>query len=135
MQLPKRLARRLMDLQFLPYIVVTNPHIKKVYDSYRHAFDTLHNLPQVKTMEQNADFTILLKRLVDEHGQPAVIKAYKQDMPQPSCHAAAFMLGVHQVSALTLTLSDGTNRKTMLGLHRWFALLTNSISISVAPMY
>ena len=89
MQLPKRLARRLMDLQFLPYIVVTNPHIKKVYDSYRHAFDTLHNLPQVKTMEQNADFTILLKRLVDEHGQPAVIKTYKQDMPQPSCHAAA----------------------------------------------
>ena len=124
-----------MDLQFLPYIVVTNPHIKKVYDSYRHAFDTLHNLPQVKTMEQNADFTILLKRLVDEHGQPAVIKAYKQDMPQPSCHAAAFMLGVHQVLALTLTLSDETNRKTMLGLHRWLALLTNSISISAAPMH
>ena len=58
-----------MDLQFLPYIVVTNPHIKKVYDSYQHAFETLHNLPPVKTVEQNAEFTILLKRLVDEHGQ------------------------------------------------------------------
>lgn len=69
MQLPKRLARRLMDLQFLPYIVVTNPHIKKVYDSYQHAFETLHNLPRVKTVEQNAEFTVLLKRLVDEHGQ------------------------------------------------------------------
>ena len=68
-QLPKRLARRLMDLQFLPYIVVTNPHIKRVYDSYQHAFETLHNLPQVRTVEQNAEFTILLKRLVDEHGE------------------------------------------------------------------
>lgn len=67
-QLPKRLARRLMDLQFLPYIVVTNPHIKKVYDSYHHAFDTLHQMPPVQTIEQNADFTVLLKRLVDEHG-------------------------------------------------------------------
>ena len=88
-QLPKRLARRLMDLQFLPYIVVTNPHIKKVYDSYQHAFDTLHNLPQVRTVEQNADFTILLKRLVDEHGQPAVLNAYNPDTPQPACHAIA----------------------------------------------
>lgn len=69
-QLPKRLARRLMDLQFLPYIVVTNPHIKKVYDSYHHAFDTLHKMPSVQTIEQNADFTTLLKRLVDEHGRP-----------------------------------------------------------------
>ena len=30
LQLPKRLARRLMDLQFLPHLVVINPHIKKV---------------------------------------------------------------------------------------------------------
>ena len=29
-ELPKRLARRLMDLQLLPYIVVTNPYIRKV---------------------------------------------------------------------------------------------------------
>ena len=69
MQLPKRLARRLMDLQFLPYIVVTNPHIKRVYDSYQHAFDTLQKLPKVRTVEENSEFTILLKRLVDEHGE------------------------------------------------------------------
>lgn len=74
-----------MDLQFLPYIVVTNPHIKKVYDSYQHAFDTLHNLPPVKTVEQNAEFTILLKRLVDEHGQHAVLTTYKK--AYPSLHA------------------------------------------------
>ena len=64
-----------MDLQFLPYVVVTNPHIKRVYDSYQHAFETLHNLPQVKTVEQNAKFTVLLKRLVDEHGQSPPLAA------------------------------------------------------------
>ena len=66
-----------MDLQFLPYIVVTNPHIKKVYDSYQHAFETLHNLPKVKTVEQNAEFTVLLKRLVDEHGQSPVLYRFR----------------------------------------------------------
>lgn len=65
-----------MDLQFLPHIVVTNPHIRKVYDSYQHAFDTLHNLSPVKTVEQNAEFTVLLKRLVDEHGQSSLLLAY-----------------------------------------------------------
>eukprot|EP00891_Asterochloris_glomerata_P004487 jgi/Astpho2/4487/e_gw1.00067.401.1_t len=66
-ELPKRLARRLMDLQFLPHLVVINPHIKKVYDAYSHAFDTLHSMAPVQTMEQNAEFTVLLKRLVDDH--------------------------------------------------------------------
>lgn len=46
LQLPKRLARRLMDLQFLPYIVVTNPYIKRVYNAYHHAFNTLRQMPE-----------------------------------------------------------------------------------------
>ncbi|EIE24046.1 alpha-ketoacid dehydrogenase kinase [Coccomyxa subellipsoidea C-169] len=66
-ELPKRLARRLMDLQFLPYIVVTNPHIKRVYDAYYHAFNTLRNMPQVQTAADNDKLTQVLQRLVDEH--------------------------------------------------------------------
>lgn len=66
-ELPKRLARRLMDLQLLPFIVVSNPHVRAVYDAYRHAFDTLVALPPVTTPAANADFTDLLRRLVDEH--------------------------------------------------------------------
>ena len=66
-QLPKRLARRLMDLQLLPFIVVSNPHVRSVYDAYRHAFDTLVSLPPVTTPAANAAFTDLLRRLVDEH--------------------------------------------------------------------
>jgi len=30
-QLPRRLARRLVDLQLLPHVVVSNPHIQRVY--------------------------------------------------------------------------------------------------------
>ena len=35
-----------MDLQFLPYIVVTNPYIKRVYNAYHHAFNTLRQMPE-----------------------------------------------------------------------------------------
>ncbi|KAK9845511.1 hypothetical protein WJX81_008336 [Elliptochloris bilobata] len=66
-ELPKRLARRLMDLQFLPHIFVKNPHIKRVYDAYLHAFDTLRSLPPACTPEDNARLTDILQRLVDEH--------------------------------------------------------------------
>lgn len=63
-----RLARRLLDLQLLPHLVVTNPHIKRVYNAYYHAFDTLRQTAEVKSMSDNVAFCTLLRRLVDEHG-------------------------------------------------------------------
>lgn len=68
-QLPKRLARRLLDLQLLPFIVVTNPHIKRVYTAYYNAFETLRTWPMVSSLEENHAFCTLLRRLVDEHGE------------------------------------------------------------------
>ncbi|KAF8071299.1 hypothetical protein HT031_001382 [Scenedesmus sp. PABB004] len=67
-ELPKRLARRLLDLQLLPHLVVTNPHIKRVYTSYYHAFETLRRHPRVECTADDAPFCALLRRLVDEHG-------------------------------------------------------------------
>ncbi len=69
MQLPKRLARRLMDLQFLPYLVVTNPNIKTVYNAYYHAFNTMRSVPLVRSIADNEAFVRILIRLVDEHGE------------------------------------------------------------------
>ncbi|GMH33368.1 hypothetical protein BSKO_01202 [Bryopsis sp. KO-2023] len=66
-ELPKRLARRVLDLQFLPYIFVTNPHIKRVYNAYKSAFQRLIECERITTMSQNEDFAGLLRRLVDEH--------------------------------------------------------------------
>lgn len=70
-QLPKRLARRLLDLQLLPYIVVTNPHIEKVYKAYYHAFNVLKDERPPATLADNEKFISLLRRLVDEHGEMA----------------------------------------------------------------
>nr|AAV41811.1 pyruvate dehydrogenase kinase-like protein [Chlamydomonas incerta] len=66
-ELPKRLARRLLDLQLLPYIVVTNPHIKKVYNQYYVSFETLRRVPTIKTLEDNQDFCQLLRQHLDSH--------------------------------------------------------------------
>ncbi|CAI6007879.1 unnamed protein product [Closterium sp. NIES-65] len=54
--MPVQLAKRLMDLQFLPHIVVINPHIKQVYDSYRQAFGML-----------TAFIGVALLSLLDDH--------------------------------------------------------------------
>ena len=40
-------------MQQLPYVVVTNHHIKEVYDLYYNAFDTFRKLKEVKTLEDN----------------------------------------------------------------------------------
>jgi hypothetical protein len=49
--------------------VVSNPHIKRVYNAYFHAFETLRVYPLVKSVADNAAFCTLLRRLVDEHGE------------------------------------------------------------------
>ncbi|GIL47842.1 hypothetical protein Vafri_4491 [Volvox africanus] len=66
-ELPRRLARRLMDLQLLPYIVVANPHIKKVYNQYHVSFETLRRVPMVRTLDENQDFSQLLRQHLDQH--------------------------------------------------------------------
>lgn len=66
-ELPKRLARRLLDLQLLPYLVVSNPHISAVYDAYYSSLQSLRSFPRVESVGDNAGFCVLLKRLVDEH--------------------------------------------------------------------
>ena len=46
-ELTVRLARRLLDMQTLPYVVVINPNIQKVFGLYNDAFKTLVNFPKV----------------------------------------------------------------------------------------
>ncbi|GJN86047.1 hypothetical protein PLIIFM63780_009624 [Purpureocillium lilacinum] len=52
-ELPVRIAHRLRDMQQLPYVVVTNPHINDVYNLYYNAFDCFRKLKEVKTLEDN----------------------------------------------------------------------------------
>jgi hypothetical protein len=61
-----RLARRLLDIQTLPYIVVENPHIQTVHKLYRTAFEKLVAFPKVVNITQDAMFVNTLKDLVQE---------------------------------------------------------------------
>ena len=67
-ELPKRLARRLLDLQLLPHLVVSNPHIRQVYAAYFQTMETLRALPEVQTLQDNDEFTRLLRQLMDDNG-------------------------------------------------------------------
>ncbi|KAK8091137.1 mitochondrial pyruvate dehydrogenase kinase protein [Apiospora phragmitis] len=71
--LPIRLARRIQALRNLPFIVVSNPNISKIYNNYLHSLSTL--LPwkhrTIANLDAEIRFTSVLAELVtrflDEH--------------------------------------------------------------------
>ncbi|TDZ53152.1 [3-methyl-2-oxobutanoate dehydrogenase [lipoamide]] kinase [Colletotrichum trifolii] len=74
--LPIRLAHRIQALRNLPYIVVSNPNISKIYNNYVHSLSTL--LPwwtklnksgenAVRTLDDEIRFTEVLAELVATH--------------------------------------------------------------------
>lgn len=46
-ELSVRLARRLLDMHTLPYIIVINPNFQKIFSLYSRAFMTLVKFPKV----------------------------------------------------------------------------------------
>ncbi|KAF9055334.1 alpha-ketoacid dehydrogenase kinase N-terminal domain-containing protein [Hymenopellis radicata] len=66
-ELPVRIAHRLRDLQALPYIVVTQEGVAKVYELYWSAFEKFRRYPVVNTLEENTRFCEFLRQLLDEH--------------------------------------------------------------------
>ncbi|KAM7208756.1 pyruvate dehydrogenase kinase [Naviculisporaceae sp. PSN 640] len=66
-ELPTRIAHRIRDLQRLPYVVVTNPHINQVYDLYYNAFDTFRKVKEVKTLEDNDRLCTTIRSTLKAH--------------------------------------------------------------------
>ncbi|OBZ70446.1 [3-methyl-2-oxobutanoate dehydrogenase [lipoamide]] kinase, mitochondrial [Grifola frondosa] len=66
-ELPVRIAHRLRDLQALPYVVVTQEGVAKVYELYWSAFDKFRRYPQIKNLAENEAFCTFLRGLLDEH--------------------------------------------------------------------
>ena len=58
---------RIRDMEKLPYVVVTNPHMSHVYDLYNMAFDTLRKIPEIKTIDDNDRFCRIVKGMLREH--------------------------------------------------------------------
>ncbi|EFX03527.1 mitochondrial pyruvate dehydrogenase [Grosmannia clavigera kw1407] len=71
--IPIRLARRLQALRSLPYIVVSNPHVRQIYGNYRHSLRSLLPLWRrraegaVATLDDEIAFTESLADLVATH--------------------------------------------------------------------
>lgn len=66
-ELPTRIAHRLRDMQRLPYVVVTNPHISDVYDLYYTAFDSFRRVKEIKTLEENERFCQDISEMLKAH--------------------------------------------------------------------
>ncbi|KAF1918724.1 branched-chain alpha-ketoacid dehydrogenase [Ampelomyces quisqualis] len=67
LELPTRLAHRLRDIQTLPYVVVANPHLAHVYESYLRAFERFRRVPAVRSLDDNARYCALLEHTLAEH--------------------------------------------------------------------
>ncbi|KAK4250708.1 branched-chain alpha-ketoacid dehydrogenase kinase [Corynascus novoguineensis] len=66
-ELPTRIAHRIRDMQQLPYVVVTNPHINEVYDLYYTAFDTFRKVREIKTLDDNDRFCKTIRSMLRAH--------------------------------------------------------------------
>lgn len=66
-ELPTRLAHRLRDMQTLPFVVVTNPHMSHVYDLYYKAFEKLRRVREIKTTEENEQYCKIVGEILQEH--------------------------------------------------------------------
>jgi len=67
--LPIRLAHRIQALRNLPFIVVSNPNISKIYNNYLHSLSTLlpYKSKSISTIEDEIQFTAVLADLVETH--------------------------------------------------------------------
>jgi signal transduction histidine kinase len=67
--LPIRLAHRIQALRNLPFIVVSNPNISKIYNNYLHSLSTLlpYKSKTISTLEDEIKFTEVLADLVETH--------------------------------------------------------------------
>ncbi|KAL9102126.1 MAG: hypothetical protein Q9163_002687 [Psora crenata] len=75
--LPIRLAHRIQALRNLPFIVVSNAHISRIYNNYVHSLSTLlpYHDRSIHTLEEEVQFTEVIADLVQTHSNTIPILA------------------------------------------------------------
>ncbi|KAI9836645.1 MAG: hypothetical protein M1819_001279 [Sarea resinae] len=75
--LPIRLAHRIQALRNLPFIIVSNPHVSKIYNNYLHSLSILlpYTERRISTPEEETKFTESLAELVRTHSNTIPILA------------------------------------------------------------
>ncbi len=66
LELPIRIALKLRELQELPFNVVNNFHLARVYESYYDIFDRFRKIPQIRTIEDNEKFCKTLEDVLTD---------------------------------------------------------------------
>ncbi|EEF43184.1 pyruvate dehydrogenase, putative [Ricinus communis] len=66
-ELPIRIARRVIDLQSLPYGLSDKPAVLKVRDWYLDSFRDLRSFPDIKDSNDEKDFTQMIKAIKVRH--------------------------------------------------------------------
>ena len=67
LELPTRIAHRLREMQSLPYVVVTNPHLSLVYELYYKSFENFRKVPVIRTVEENDQYCKVVSDSLKEH--------------------------------------------------------------------
>lgn len=68
-ELPIRLSHRIFDFMRLPYLVVCNPNMQKVYTQYVKSLDAFLEFPdEIKSPEDEKDFAKCLETHLQDHG-------------------------------------------------------------------
>ena len=97
--LPIRLAHRIHALRSLPFIVVSNPHISRIYNTYLHSLSTL--LPfqthGITSREDEERFTDVLADLVQSHSNtiPTLAKGFLESRRYVSTEKVTAFLDAH----------------------------------------
>jgi len=78
--LPIRIARRIYDMNNLPFGIMINPHMQQVYNYYVDAFNRLIEFPKITSPELERKFTTFLPELLDGSKMvlPTLAKAAKE---------------------------------------------------------
>ncbi|CAE6459404.1 unnamed protein product [Rhizoctonia solani] len=79
-ELPRRLVQRVRALDGLPFIVGMNPFIMRTHKLYHSSFERLATFPEVKTLEDNDEFSRELESLVEMHSNdiPTIAKGFQE---------------------------------------------------------
>lgn len=102
-ELAIRIAHRLRDLQTLPYVVVTQEGVARVYELYWSAFEEFRRFPQINTLADNDVFCQSLNRLLHEHA--TVIPNLTLGLSLSSPHIAPEVLDSFMRRMLTSRIS------------------------------
>ncbi|KAI0305582.1 alpha-ketoacid dehydrogenase kinase N-terminal domain-containing protein [Multifurca ochricompacta] len=135
-ELPVRIAHRLRDLQALPYVVVMQEGVAKVYELYWSAFEKFRRFPRIETLDDNERFCTFLRGLLDEHA--VVIPNLSLGLSLASPHLPPDQLDAFMRRMLVSRISRRVLAEHHIALSEFFAnrnLVTNGEEGHVGIIY